>query len=670
MNCRKDGHTKSYCTKPGGGRAGKKNKKKKGKGSKSKEKEKAHAAEDSRGGEVSNVVLADLDLVLNNASFHYDMSIVNSPSMHPHSTASDKAYLASTSSGSKSFIIDSSSSTHLHSSRSDFTTYSATPGVITSAAGHSSKVKLKHTAFAPDASASLISVAQMDEDGCYTIFGNGKSPCFQLNDGGELLCCLSTSENVVFTGTKNHQCLYTLDSLDLSTPDVVFLTHKYASTLEELHVKLTHLSYSILIPMLKASLIDGVKISDKELNSQPPICELCIKGKMTWISFHSHKEHCTEFLGLIHSDLWEAPIISHNGNCYVITFNDNSSGTHWSYFLKRKTANEVSSVIKKWIWKIECLTGQKLKHFHSDGGGEYVNASLYNWFWLKGITFTWTSAHTLEQNGVSEHFNHTSAGLVCTMLINSKLSPFLWNEAWCYAGYCLNHAMQGLNCLKEMTAHQILTGSKAHGYDFHPFGCKAYMYVHESACNKLEPQAEIGFFVSFNRNQKAYRVYLPGKHTVVTSIHVKFDHSSFSDAPIGDEEEYKWLYDMFTSLQSNNADSVFIDNDGIDTPSALSASPSASDPVKPPPSPVPTPPAPKLEQPSAPTPSPSSPLPAQHPKAMPKSWPDPSVPPLHTCCAAAKEATASSGGDAQPETLHAAVPSVGDNLQTLAQALD
>uniref|UniRef100_A0A0W0G3V4 Uncharacterized protein n=1 Tax=Moniliophthora roreri TaxID=221103 RepID=A0A0W0G3V4_MONRR len=128
-NCRKGGHTKFYYTEPGGGRAGKKNKKKKGKGSKGKKK--AHTAEDSGGGEVSNVVLANLDLALNNASFHYDMSFVNSPLTHPHSTASDEAYLASTSSGSKSFIIDSSSSTHLHSSRFNFTTYSATPGVIT-----------------------------------------------------------------------------------------------------------------------------------------------------------------------------------------------------------------------------------------------------------------------------------------------------------------------------------------------------------------------------------------------------------------------------------------------------------------------------------------------------------------------------------------------------------
>ncbi|KAI3615434.1 gag-pol polyprotein [Moniliophthora roreri] len=210
---------KSHCTKPGGGRAGKKNKKK-GKGGKSKEK--AYAAEDSGGEEVSNVVLADLDLALNDASFHYDASTVNSPSTHSHSTASDEAYLASMSSGSKFFIIDSGSSTHLHSSRSDFATYSATPGVITgvgqgklpimgrgeahipakSKAGHSSKVKLKHMAFVPDASASLISVARMDEDGCYTIFGNGKSLCFQLNDSGELLCHLSASENSVNKKTK------------------------------------------------------------------------------------------------------------------------------------------------------------------------------------------------------------------------------------------------------------------------------------------------------------------------------------------------------------------------------------------------------------------------------------------------------------------------------------
>uniref|UniRef100_A0A0W0GCT5 Reverse transcriptase Ty1/copia-type domain-containing protein n=1 Tax=Moniliophthora roreri TaxID=221103 RepID=A0A0W0GCT5_MONRR len=153
---------------------------------------------------------------------------------------------------------------------------------------------------------------------------------------------------------------------------------------------------------------------------------------------------------------------------------------------------------------------------------------------------------------------------------------------------------------------------------------------------------------------------------LVTSIHIKFDHLSFSNAPISNEREYKWL----TSLQSNNADPISIDNNGIDTPSALSASASSSDSVKPPSSPVSTPSAPKLEQPSTPTPSPSSSLPAQCPKAMPKSWPNLSVPPLHTHYAAAKEVTASSGGDTQPKTSHAAVLSVGDNPQTLAQALN
>ncbi|KAI3611472.1 retrotransposon unclassified [Moniliophthora roreri] len=122
---------------------------------------------------------------------------------------------------------------------------------------------------------------------------------------------------------------------------------------------------------------------------------------------------------------------------------------------------------------------------------------------------------------------------------------------------------------------------------------------------------------------------------LVTSIHIKFDHLSFSNAPISNEREYKWL----TSLQSNNADPISIDNNGIDTPSALSASASSSDSVKPPSSPVSTPSAPKLEQPSTPTPSPSSSLPAQCPKAMPKSWPNLSVPPLHTHYAAAKEGT-------------------------------
>ncbi|ESK81123.1 hypothetical protein Moror_6021 [Moniliophthora roreri MCA 2997] len=219
--------------------------------------------------------------------------------------------------------------------------------------------------------------------------------------------------------------------------------------------------------------------------------------------------------------------------------------------------------------------------------------------------------------------------------------------------------LASLNYLKGMAAHQILTGSKAHGHDFHSFGCKAYV---------------------FNKNQKTYRIYLSEKHIVVTLIHVKFDHLSFPNTPISNEREYKQLYNMFTSLQSNYANLVSIDDNGIDTLSVPSASAFATDPVKPPPSPVSTPPAStppastppasKSEQPSTPTPFLSPPLSAQHSKAMPKSCPSPSALPLCIHYTAAKKATASLGGDTQPETTYAAVLSFSDNPQMLAQTLN
>uniref|UniRef100_A0A0W0FPM7 Uncharacterized protein n=1 Tax=Moniliophthora roreri TaxID=221103 RepID=A0A0W0FPM7_MONRR len=123
-----------------------------------------------------------------------------------------------------------------------------------------------------------------------------------------------------------------------------------------------------------------------------------------------------------------------------------------------------------------------------------------------------------------------------------------------------------------------------------------------------------------------------------------------------------------------------IDDNGIDTLSVPSASAFATDPVKPPPSPVSTPPAStppastppasKSEQPSTPTPFLSPPLSAQHSKAMPKSCPSPSALPLCIHYTAAKKATASLGGDTQPETTYAAVLSFSDNPQMLAQTLN
>jgi len=75
-------------------------------------------------------------------------------------------------------------------------------------------------------------------------------------------------------------------------------------------------------------------------------------------------------LDYIHSDVWgPAPIRSHGGARYFVTFMDDYSQTIWVYFMREKS--KVFAKFKEWKAEVENQTGRKIKYLRSDNGGEY-----------------------------------------------------------------------------------------------------------------------------------------------------------------------------------------------------------------------------------------------------------------------------------------------------------
>ena len=72
------------------------------------------------------------------------------------------------------------------------------------------------------------------------------------------------------------------------------------------------------------------KIRDLDLgtDSQFPVCETCIKGKMSAIKFEPVKNRKTELLEIVHTDLCgPMEVASKGGSLYFITFIDDC--TRW-----------------------------------------------------------------------------------------------------------------------------------------------------------------------------------------------------------------------------------------------------------------------------------------------------------------------------------------------------
>lgn len=81
--------------------------------------------------------------------------------------------------------------------------------------------------------------------------------------------------------------------------------------------------------------------------------EDCVLGKQRRVSFSTAgRERKEKRLELVHTDVWGlAPVQSHSGSQYYVTFIDDSTRKVWVYFLKHKS--DVFGVFKKWKAEVE-----------------------------------------------------------------------------------------------------------------------------------------------------------------------------------------------------------------------------------------------------------------------------------------------------------------------------
>ena len=590
-NCKREGHATDNCWSKGGAKYGQRpsKPKKKGKKDKRKAKEKANHADDegsSNSDEDSHHVRLEKSLSTREVNFSDYISgepKSDQPLNDSLVTKDSRAEISL----SASHIIDSGTSSHIHSDRSDFSSMNPSNGKIMgfgngsrkiegrgSASldaklpkGGTAKVKLQDTCFVPNTNPTLISVGRLDDAKCYTLFGHGKCLSFEKDDDGRLMRELSTREKVIFTGTKKSDRLYHLDTP--AHKESAHSTTEPTSELEKLHQRLGHLNYNSVKALVRHGMATGIKLSKKDLKSKPPFCGPCCKGKMTRASFPiSTSGRHPEILGLVHSDLWgHAPTRSLDGSRYIIHFTDDNSRWVWVYFLKHK--NEAFDAFKEWLVLVENETGKRLKAFHTDGGGEFVSTEWKNFMKKRGIFWSNTSSYTPEQNGVAERLNGTIMNYVRTQLIDAGLPLYLWRECVSYTIWLKNRFPS--NALpKHTTPHLLYKGKKPDLSRAHRFGCRAFLYNNSPARKKLDPRAEEVIFVGVSDNQKAWKVYRPKKRSCYRSVHVRFDDSvvgNFSSSLLPSEGE------NYSALKNSpNSD------DELDYPSK----PKSSEPSEPP----------------------------------------------------------------------------------------
>ncbi len=115
-------------------------------------------------------------------------------------------------------------------------------------------------------------------------------------------------------------------------------------------------------------------------------------------------------------------VASINNFQYYLLLVDDASWYVMVEFLKTK--DQVAQKVKNYFTHLEVM-GKKPKAMHIDQGREFINESLLQWCYAKGMEVHMTAPHSPSQNGVAEQMNHMLEDLARAMRFAANLPVFL-----------------------------------------------------------------------------------------------------------------------------------------------------------------------------------------------------------------------------------------------------
>lgn len=162
--------------------------------------------------------------------------------------------------------------------------------------------------------------------------------------------------------------------------------------------------------------------------------------------------------------------------------------------------------------------------FRSDGGGEFFNQPLSQFFQDHGMLSETICTKTPEQNGVAERKIHHILETAWALLLAGNVPKRYWADAITYAVYLLNRMPFRLFVFHTPLVVLVTHVSITSFLNLPPriFGCVAYVYLHKHHHSKLDPCALRCVFLGFSPPKKGYKCYHPSSQRWYITMDVTF----------------------------------------------------------------------------------------------------------------------------------------------------
>lgn len=420
------------------------------------------------------------------------------------------------------WIIDSGASAHMTNDRAFFTSLKEFDGGwITLADGKRTQVlgegsgvlfgidgqdeivtiNMSDVKFVPGLSTSLVSVGKLAQ--------KSLKVCFDEN-GCKII---DANKDVVATGLR-YGGLYHLKLAGVSMK--VSADHHNQNCQHQWHRRMGHRNWAALERINKEQLGSGMKINDCGIKQ---VCKCCLEGKAARSPFPAILERkSSQILDIVHTDLC-GPMKTHtpSGNKYVMNLVDDFSRFTVTYLLRNKW--EATERIKEYVRWVENLFGRKPRVIRSDGGGEYDNHELRNFYKVEGIKPQFTVPYSPQQNGVAERKNRSLTEMATCMLLDANMDKRYWGEAVLTATYLQNRLPTRS---VQKTPYELWWGRKPELGHLRVFGSEAYVHIPSVKRSKIESKARKLKLVGYSSEHKGYRFVDPATDVITVSRDAKF----------------------------------------------------------------------------------------------------------------------------------------------------
>jgi gag-polypeptide of LTR copia-type/Pol polyprotein, beta-barrel domain/Integrase core domain/Domain of unknown function (DUF4219)/GAG-pre-integrase domain/Zinc knuckle len=353
--------------------------------------------------------------------------------------------IALISTSASDWLADSAASTHIARNRNDFSAYTTdstvidgiTPGASLRTQGRGTvplefkvgtdifTIKLNDVKHAPEAPNNLISIGRLTDIGHSATF---------TSIGVEFK---SKSGTVFGMGRKVGRMYQVRCRVIANRGAREFIAVAEARTMDKWHRILGHVNPWTIQTIKGNDLVDGLIIDESQAPTQ---CTACIQGKRHVDPFPKDAKETAQVPGdLVVSDVWgPAQTEGPAREKYFYSFTD--AKTRYSTVYFGNTKDEALKNFASFKSFIETQTGNKVKRFRSDNGGEYTSKAFKEYCATLGIIMETTAPYSPAQNGIAERLNRTLLEHARAMIFAKGLPKVLWPEAVAYACYIKNRS--------------------------------------------------------------------------------------------------------------------------------------------------------------------------------------------------------------------------------------